>query len=200
MSSIVISYDDGWRAADPAHRLPETWKGEVVFELAACMPTNSTPLPGSGSPPSDPRATHHDAPRNQHYHSATDAGGGPDILALEGKRVTGKVLDDRSDCHMKDSWKGEGNAETTDTPWTGRTVFYDGGFCPQVYERDIAEESRVPREALIPKEPMQEERESHSLMHAFVLCAYSAAQLPQAAVWPTTATQGRLLFSRRQRH
>lgn len=95
---------------------------------------------------------HHDVPRSLQYHPAIDV-----VLRLEEKWVTFKVLNDGRDYHIEDS--------STDTPWTGRTVFYELGCYPQVHAHDAPEESRGPRQASIPKGPTPEERELHNLTH-----------------------------------
>lgn len=63
--------------------------------------------------------------------------------------------------NIEDSWKGEDNSGAMDTPWIGCADFYELGSYPQVYERGVAEESRLPHQAPTPKDLAPEERELH---------------------------------------
>lgn len=50
-SEPTTAHYDDWRAADPAHRLPETWAGEAIFEVVVATPrATASSTPGATLP------------------------------------------------------------------------------------------------------------------------------------------------------
>lgn len=171
-SGHITVHDDGLRLVDPAHRLPETWTGEPIFKLAVTTPRAPTSSPPRTTFPQFPLVQDgHDWEKSgttwarchnnyvcDFHHPVDDQAGGPDYHYVEDKRVTFKNCGDGSDDHIEDVCKDASTRQPTDKPWAGRTVFYELGSYPQVYDHDVTEESRLPRHAPAPKDPTTEKR------------------------------------------
>lgn len=77
----------------------------------------------------------------QQYHPARDISGGPNLHLLDGTRGTYRDFADGAKHQVEDSWKADGApTESKATPWAGRTIFYNIGSCPQVYEHGVTDD------------------------------------------------------------
>ena len=88
---------------------------------------------------------------------------GLDLGHLEDKRVTTKKQLDGTTDTVEDNWRE--NTSTSETLWTGTTVFLEKASFPQIIMNDCVDEVHAPKALPNPVEPIQQERELHNLTH-----------------------------------
>lgn len=109
----------------------------------------------------------------------------------EGTHFASKEFAGGANHHAEDSWNIDvGTIEVRTEPWAGGTIVYESGSYPQVYDHEVTDEGRPPRQAPSHKQTTTEERESYnwarlsyvSLVVQDQLMSAGGRVLPQAAV------------------